>query len=143
VDWALLERNQEIFRFTRGLIALRAAHPVLSREEFYRDGQIHWFGPDGKGPDWADPNSKKLACFIAEKGRDGLYLMFNASTEADDFALPPLPKTCGWLLSANTFLSSPKDLAQAGKEPPLKNSRIYRVEGRSSVILLARKRPSE
>jgi glycogen operon protein len=140
MDWELLGRHREIFDFARGMIALRAAHPVLSKEEFYGNDEIHWFGPDGKTPDWADPKSKKLACFIVEKGREGLCLMFNADTLTADFTLPPLPGGYGWYLSADTSLPSPRDLAKAGEETFLENSRSYRVEGRSSVILLGRKR---
>jgi glycogen operon protein len=118
------------------VIAFRKAHPVLSEEKFYTDAGIHWFGPQGESPNWADPNNKKIACFIVEKGLEGLYLMFNAGMEAADFVLP---SGQGWKLSVDTFLPPPKDLAEAGKETPLKNSRSYRVEARSSVILLARK----
>ena len=139
MDWTLLKRHREIFRFTRGLIAFRAAHPVLSQEAFYKDDDIRWFGAESPGPNWDDPNNKKLACFVPEKGRDGLCLMFNAGTEASDFLLPPLPKGYGWKMSADTFLPSPKDLPEAGEELLLKNSKAYRVEARSSVILLARK----
>jgi isoamylase len=33
-DWSLLEKNKEIQRFTRGMIAFRRAHPVLRSETF-------------------------------------------------------------------------------------------------------------
>ena len=46
-DWSRLEQHQEIFRFTRGMIAFRRAHPVLSEEHFYTDAEIQWFGPQG------------------------------------------------------------------------------------------------
>ena len=36
-DWSLLEKHEEIHRFTRGMIAFRRAHPVLRREAFYAD----------------------------------------------------------------------------------------------------------
>ena len=34
-DWRPLDRNRELLRFVRELIAFRKAHPVLSKERFY------------------------------------------------------------------------------------------------------------
>ena len=140
MDWELLGRQEEIFNFTQGMIALRAAHPVLGKEEFYKEGDLHWFNPEGNRPDWDDPNAKKIACFIVEMELEGLYLMFNADTVAADFILPPLPHEYGWRRSVDTYLPLPNDLAAVGKEAWLKNPNRYPVEARSSVILLGRKR---
>ncbi|WP_390555775.1 glycogen debranching protein GlgX [Singulisphaera acidiphila] len=49
-NWRLLEQHGEIFRFTRGMIAFRRAHPILSKERFYTDAGIHWFGPGEDRP---------------------------------------------------------------------------------------------
>ncbi len=50
-DWSRLDQHRDIFRFTRGMIAFRRAHPILSKEQFYTDAEIHWFGPQGgRGP---------------------------------------------------------------------------------------------
>ena len=56
-DWSYLEQHREIFRFTRGMIAFRRAHPILSKEQFYTDAEIHWFGPQGDCP--TGPTRKK------------------------------------------------------------------------------------
>src|SRR5208283_2704366 len=81
-DWSCLEQHREIFRFTRGMIAFRFAHPILSREQFYTDSEIHWFGPQGGLPNWADPREKQFACLIHEDEHRALYLMFNADADA-------------------------------------------------------------
>ena len=60
-DWSCLDRHREIVRFTRGLIAFRRAHPILSKEQFYTDAEIHWFGSQGGLPNWADPKEKQAA----------------------------------------------------------------------------------
>ncbi|MCR4299432.1 MAG: glycogen debranching protein GlgX, partial [Gallionella sp.] len=65
-DWSSLEQHREIFRFTRGMLAFRSAHPVLSKEQFYTDAEINWFGPQGGLPDWASPKQKQFACLIHE-----------------------------------------------------------------------------
>ena len=139
VDWAYLEQHQEIYQFTKGMIAFRRAHPILSKEQFYTDAEIHWFDPQGKLPNWSDPKEKRVACLIDESGRDGLYLMFNAGAEEFDFGLPPLPLGSRWHLAADTSHSTPQDLRTAGQETLLENSTTYHVGTCSSVILLARK----
>jgi len=141
-DWSCLDQHREIFRFTRGMIAFRRAHPILSKEQFYTDAEIHWFGPQGGLPNWADSKCKKLACLIHENGQDRLYLMFNAGTEETDFGLPPLPLGYRWRLAVDTSRSAPQDLSAAGEETLLDNSTTYHVEARSSAILLARKQES-
>jgi glycogen operon protein len=141
-DWNCLELHREIFRFTCGMIAFRLAHPVLSKEQFYTDTGIHWFGPQGGLPNWADPKEKRFACLIHENGQDGLYLMFNADTKGTDFCLPPQPPGYRWRLAVDTSRPAPQDLSAEGEETLLENSTTYHVEARSSVILLARKQGS-
>jgi isoamylase len=137
-DWNCLEQNRDIFRFTRGMIAFRCAHPILSKEQFYTDAEIHWFGPQGGLPKWADPKDKQFACLIHEDGQRALYLMFNAGTDAVDFFLPPIPPGAGWHLAADTSREALQDLFAAGEEPPWENPQTYYLNPRSSAILLAR-----
>lgn len=42
------------------MIAFHRAYPILSKEEFYIDAEIHWFGAHGGLPDWADPKENSL-----------------------------------------------------------------------------------
>ena len=138
-DWGCRERHREIFRFTRGMIAFRRTHLILSKEQFYTDAEIHWFGPRGGLPNWDDPKCKEFACLIHENGQDMLYLMFNAGTEETNFDLPPLPPRYSWRLAVDTSCPAPQDLSSVGEETLLDNSTTYHVEARSSAILLARK----
>jgi glycogen operon protein len=139
IDWTCLERHQEIHRFARGMIAFRNAHPVLSREQFYTDAGIHWFGPQGGLPNWADPRCKALACVIHEDGQDLLFLMFNAGMVETGFGLPPLSRGFVWHLAVDSSGLAPQDLFAPGEEAILDNSKTFRVAARSSAILLARK----
>ena len=77
------------------MIAFRRAHPILSKEQFYTDAEIHWFGPQGGSPNWADPKEKQFACLIHEDEQSALCLMFNAGADAVDFGLPPVPPGVG------------------------------------------------
>jgi glycogen operon protein len=142
VDWTHLEQHQEIYRFAHGMIAFRCAHPVLSKEEFYTDAEIQWLNPAGGLPDWFDPKGQKLACLIQDNGRGVLFLMFNAGTNGTEFGLPPLPQGFRWHLAVDTSHLAPQDLFAAGAEALVDNSRTYRLEARSSAILLARKQES-
>jgi glycogen operon protein len=137
-DWSHLKQHSEIFRFTHGMIAFRRAHPVLSAEHFYTDAEIHWFGPQGGLPDWTDPKGKQLACLIHEDGQRALYLMFNAGAEAVDVGLPPVAPGGQWHLAVDTAREAPMDLFAAGEELIWEHPRMYRLDPRSSAILLAR-----
>ena len=138
-DWTYLERQREIHRFARGMIAFRRAHPILSMEQFYTDAEIAWFGPQGGAPDWANPKAKQFACLIHEDGQSALCFMFNAGIEAVDFGLLPAPPRARWHLSADSSREAPRDLFAAGEEPPLDDPRAYRLGRRSSAILVARR----
>ncbi len=142
VDWSQLEQHQEIYRFAHGMIAFRCAHPVLSKEQFYTDAEIQWRNPAGGLPDWFDPKGKALACLIQESAQGALLLMFNAGTNGADFGLPPLPRGFHWHQAIDTSRSAPQDLFAEGEEPLMVNSETYRLEARSSAILLARKQES-
>jgi len=137
IDWSLLQRNDQFFRFARGVLAIRRAHAVLSREAFYTDAEIQWFNAEGKQPDWSDSNEKSLACWI--RGIDGpdLYLMFNATKARLAFRLPPPPRG-RWCIGVDTAQESPRDFFAPGEEVAVENASSYIVESRSSVVLVAR-----
>ena len=135
-DWSRLEQHSDIFRFARGMIAFRRAHPILSEEHFYTDAEIHWFGPQGVLPNWSDPEEKQFACLIHEDEQSALYLMFNAGVEAVEFGLPPAPRETQWHLAVDTSRASPQDFFAAGEEPLCEDTKTYHLGPRSSVILL-------
>lgn len=137
-DWSYLEQHREIFRFASGMIAFRRARPVLSKEQFYSDAEIHWFGSHGGLPDWADPKQKQFACLIHEGEQSALYLMFNAGADAIDFSLPPVPPQARWYLAVDTSCAAPQDMFAEGEESLLEYPETYLLGPRSSAILLAR-----
>ena len=137
-DWSRLEPHKDVFRFTRGMIAFRRAHPILSAEHFYTDAEIHWFGPQGGLPNWAEPKEKQLGCLIQEDERRALCLMFNAGADAVDFRLPAVPPGARWHLAVDTSRAAPQDLFATGEESPWEDPQTYHLSPRSSAILLAR-----
>ena len=136
-DWSLLEKNKEIQRFTRGMIAFRRAHLVLRREEFYTEADIKWFAPNGATPDWADQRQKSFACLILGQTEPDLFLLFNADTRSVDFSIPALPAGKIWRLAVDTSRTAPDDLFDSGKEPSMQGRVDFRLEPRSSAILLS------
>jgi glycogen operon protein len=136
IDWTLLQRNAEVFRFARGVLAFRQANPVLRRPAFYTDEDIEWFDSEGGPPNWHDSRRKTLACWL--RGRDGpdLYLMFNAGTVALSFVLPAAGGI-SWRLAIDTAKPAPEDLRNPGEEEVCGGSITYTVESRSSVVLAA------
>ena len=137
-DWNFLEQYKDIFRFTRGMIAFRQAHPVLSKEQFYTDSRIHWFGSQGALPEWGDPKEKQVGCLINEDEHRALCLMFNADIDTVDFALPFLQPGMRWYLAVDTSHDAPQDLFLEGEERLLEDSQTYHLAPRSSAILLVR-----
>jgi glycogen operon protein len=135
-DWSLLEKHKQIHRFTRGMIAFRRAHPVLRREDFYADADIRWFAPNGGPPNWADQRQKSFACLILGQREPDLFILFNADTSPVDFAIPALPAGKIWRLAADTSRAAPDDLFDPGKEPSMQGQIGFRLEPRSSAILL-------
>jgi isoamylase len=139
IDWTQLETHREIYRFAQGMMAFRRAHPVLSKEQFYTDAEIQWFGPSGGLPNWTGPKEKHFACLIHEEESRALYLMFNAGADAVDFHLPSATHETQWHQAVDTSGQTPRDWFAAGKEPLLTYPQTYLLNPRSSAILLARK----
>lgn len=133
LDWDLLKRNQDVFRFFKSMIAFRKAHPSLGRSRFWR-GDVSWYGV-GKDVDLSD-NSHTLAfCLHGGSLRDeDIYVMINAYWENLDFTVQEgLPGE--WKRVVDTSLASPFDFAAHGMEPRL-TSAHYTLKPRSVVILL-------
>ena len=137
-DWTYLSGHDDIYRFARGLIEFRAAHPILSEERFYTDATIRWLGADGGLPNWSDPKQRALGCWIPENGQDSLCLLFHAGVTELGFRLPGLPEGVHWYLAADTSRATSRDMSP-GAEVRLDDIESYCLQARSSVILLARK----
>lgn len=138
IDWRLLAQHQDIYRFTREMIALRRAHPVLSRESFYTEAEVQWFDADGNVPDWFDPQARRLACRIHEAAGSQLFLMFNAGSEAVGFHVPAAPEGTHWHRVVDTHRASPGDISPADQAPRL-DAVDCQVGPRTSVILVTRR----
>jgi isoamylase len=149
-DWDLLERHSDIYRFCRGLIRLRRAHPTLHKKRVFEcaanlfgsesstvgDALISWHGLFVCQPDWSDA-SRSLAFTL--RGVDGdasFYVILNAYWEELSFELPVPPDQGTWLRVVDTSLKPPDALAEPGTEIPLSRG-VYRAGPRSAVVLMS------
>ncbi len=133
LDWALLKQNSDIFRFFKGMIAFRKAHPSLSRSRFWRE-DISWYGTNGQ-VDLGDVSRSLAFCLYggSQEDRD-IYVMINAYWEDLNFRIQE-GEVSGWMRVADTSMPSPLDLFESGKEEALE-SMTYKVKARSIVVLL-------
>jgi glycogen operon protein len=148
-DWSLVDTNADLLTFTRDLIALRHAEPVL-REVRFPDGtdlagfgypDVSWHGVTAWAPDWS-PENRVLAVLRAAQHLPGptalLYTAFNAQWEQHDVELPGLPDGLAWHRAVDTARGAGDDSRPPGAEERLDHQDRYPLGPRSSVVLLAR-----
>jgi glycogen operon protein len=133
IDWQLLEKNRDIFRFFQKMIAFRKAHPSLCRSRFWRD-DICWHGSRMQIDQ--SPTSHEVAYFL--KGRSqkdvDLYVMINSGSNDVTFGIPS-EHAGAWRCVVDTSLPTPDDIVDQGSEPLL-DSAEYVVKSRSIVVLM-------
>jgi isoamylase len=153
LDWQLDTERQRLFEFTRRVIALRRAHPVFRRRDFFdgrpiRGGEtkdIVWLKPDGhemSDEEWQHEYARSLGVYLSgasltetdARGRplrdDDFLLLFSAHQEALEFTLPPTTDGAGWMLLLDT--ARPDDPPASGGLPP---GAAYPLAARSLVLL--------
>ena len=143
-DWQLLEKNADLFRFFKLMIAFRKQHPNVRRERFFtgqanENGQkdIDWHGSRLFSPEWFNPNSHVLAFTLWGLAQDDdIHVMLNMDSVDLDFELPLLPQKRQWLKVVDTALPSPADIAERGKEMVVP-ARTYHVEKHSTVVVIS------
>lgn len=147
IDWSLLEKNREIFRFAQGLISFRRRHPVFRRSDFFYGVKfpgrvmpdISWYGIDGKPKEWFR-DDHTLVCLIDglpppgsnDIADDDMLLFFNAGLKALPFALPPGDDPARpWRLFLDTAQESPAEIFTDESGPTFKPGSRYPMLERS------------
>jgi len=138
-DWRFLSENADLYRFVRGMIAIRRRYRALRPDgavgqspcEQSPDGGITFHGAKLHEPDWG-PDSRALAVRFASVQDADLYVIANANEKALPFELPADAR---WRRVVDTGLVPPDDLIEEG-EAPLMDGSSYTVGGRSVVILV-------
>ena len=142
IDWTLKERNADLHRFFRLLIAFRHQHAALRRISFVPlpcCPHIEWHGVKLGQPDWSW-HSRSLAMHLSRQnengGEDHIYLIANAHWEEHAFELPVIPNR-NWLRFVDTTLEPPADIWDLAGATFVVPDRSYRVGPRSVVVLVA------
>lgn len=152
LDWRLLDKNQEIFDFTKRMIAFRHAHPVLRNRTHFlnRDyvgsgyADITWHGTKAWYTDWSAENHTLAFMLCGKHAKGGtvedntIYVAMNMHWQMHGFELPKLPKGMLWYVFANTDAAPPEDIWDVGAEKELYNQSEFLVGPRSVVILVGK-----
>ena len=143
-DWSLVEKNSDMLRFTREMIAFRKRHPCLTSNAYFSGDKsisahgiadISWYGRDLQEPDWGAPDSQVLACTISRVTAEeqDIHVIFNMSDMAIEAGVPTLPGGRTWELALDTSRPSPGDIKPFPASVPVNG--VYKVEKRSIIVL--------
>jgi len=149
LDWSLLERESELFHFTRLAIALRRRHPALRSSRHPRSDiagalgfpEISWHGSHPWSPDWS-PQSHLVAVVFASmtsSGEDVLYYAWNSASTVNMLELPVLPEPFHWRVAVNTGCEAPLDINNDDDAPELEPGASFLIGPYSSIVLFARR----
>ena len=152
-DWALDDRRRALLAFTRRLVALRQAQPVLRRQRFFSGGYVRgselkdivWFSPDGAemtAEEWSHPHSRALGLLLGGDaipsldrfGRtisgDSLLILINASATPIPFVLPAVEWGERWEAIIDTKSADPPE-----RSLPAYAGEFYAMIDRSMVVM--------
>ena len=150
--------DEDLLEFARGLIKLRAEHPIFRRRGWFQGSELHgtevkdlaWFTPEAKemsDEDWKVGYAKSLGVFLngtsiqrpGEHGErvkdDDFYVIFNAHHEPLQFTLPPDQFGTRWLRVLDTASDNPPELRRSRRAEALKAGTRIDVQSRSMVVL--------
>ncbi len=133
LNWDLLAKNRDVFRFFKLMIAFRKSHPSISRSRFWRE-DVRWYGV-GESPDTSFDSHTLAFCLHGASQNDGdLYVMINAFWEDLMFVVQE-GQASEWRRVVDTSLCEPLDFCEPGTEEAL-SSLNYSVKARSVVVLV-------
>jgi isoamylase len=134
-DWRLLERNADLVRFVRGLIAIRARYPVLRQGRFFTDAELRWFDCNGRSPDWCGPALTLGVLILVERDAEAgdLCLLFNPGEVGVRFDLTGTERPY-WVVLVDTGRPPLQDLT-FGVAPPRVRGEGYDLSARSMALL--------
>jgi glycogen operon protein len=143
LDWRLLERNRDLFRFFKVLIRYRHAHPILRRRTFFDPppasaGEIGWHGPKLNRPDWSADSRTVSMHLLGGRHDHDLLVIANMQENRQRFELPTPSAGKRWHRFVDTSLPSPLDAAEDEAMTFLGNVRSYDVSPRTVVVLVGR-----
>ena len=151
IDWSVARMNDRLVTFVSRAIALRKAHAVFRRTDFFKGENagaipdIRWYAPDGSNPDWNDI-SRFLAFTLGGStctNNDGnpdddFYVAANSDRHDIVVTLPTLGAKRKWYRVADTSIDADDAITPIGREEELRAQSRYVVPASSLVILIAK-----
>jgi len=159
LDWTPSADQRALLAFTQRVMALRAAHPVFRRRDFFQGRPLHgstvrdivWLQPQGTEMGeqaWGEEHARALAVFLSGDGlnevdgrgrtvRDDSFLvMFNADSNEVRFVLPSgVVPPAGELLIDTSFGADRPDAPFNSGEP-------YVLAARSLALVRFKRNPA-
>jgi glycogen operon protein len=152
LDWSLDDGKRALLEFTQRLLALRAAHPVFRRHDFFRGTpligadvrDVLWLQPDGSEMTvdaWQNGATRALAVFLAgdaltdtdAQGQPVLdasfVMLFNASGDSVAFSLPAT------LRGPAELLLDTSDAPRNGQARPFDTEQPYALIGPALAVV--------
>ncbi|MFC7398394.1 glycogen debranching protein GlgX [Chelatococcus sp. GCM10030263] len=152
LDWAAITpEGRALIEFTRKLIAVRKAYPILHRGRFlvgnYNEEldvkDVTWLSPTGEEmsqDQWEDSNARCMGMLldgraqptgIKRRGSDAtLLIVMNAHHDVVEFTLPAVPEGKRWIGLLDT---NDPDRTNA---PTFDFGHVYAVTGRSALVFV-------
>jgi glycogen operon protein len=157
IDWTLDDDKRALLQFVQRVIALRRAHPVFRRRDFFQGRplfgsdvkDIHWFKPNGVEmtmDDWEHRQARALGVYIVGSGLherdargetivdDSFLVLFNANDRPQRFRLPPDGGQIRWRVLVDTALN--RGLVEGGS---FRGGATYAVASRALAVLQQQK----
>lgn len=150
-NWDFLDKNKNIYEFTKSLIKMRKDHPVFTRDNFFTgetvDGDIipdiTWFDADGDFHEW-DKESTVLAVRISghknsiksDKDDNDVYIMFNTGDSSKTFTVPQFKNKKKWRLYIDTALDVSECFPKNINDGKIIHKK-YKVADKSFVLLFS------
>jgi isoamylase len=141
-DWGLVEKNGDMLRFMKELIALRRRHPSLNRSEFLtgetvperRVPDIAWHGYRLHEPLWFDSGAQYLAFTLAglSDREEDLHVILNMSEQTVEAVLPEIAGR-RWHLAIDTSQPGPHDILSRDRQRIVENS-SYPISRRTVAV---------
>lgn len=152
LDWALIEKNSDLFAFARHIINFRRQHPVLRNKEHYRNrdyrnsgyADITFHGTKAWYADWSETNTVFAFMLDGHHAKNGfvqdntIYVAINMYWDALDFDLPQLSENRKWHVAINTAMAHPETYYPHNEEPVLNDQHSFIVGARSVVVLVGK-----
>ena len=133
LDWSLIEKNQQIYKFCHQLIQFRKEHPLYQRQEVLSGMDTLGVGAPGVSCHGIEPWEANFSYYSREVGilfygtyfgGKSLYIVFNFHWDAHEFYLPVINETKKW----NVILDTDEEKQKKN------NLKKYMVSPRSVVV---------